>query len=193
MNFACSASPNQKQRQKIVPEAAGEILEIGFGSGLNVPYYDPSKVKKIWALEPSEGMRCKAQPAVNGTDMDIEFIALPGEQIPLDDNSVDTVLMTYTLCTITDTEAALQGMRRVLKPDGRLLYCEHGKAPDDNVLRWQNRLNPAWSRIAGGCQMNRDIPGLINEGGFSIKIDERMYIPGVKVLCYNYWGSAVAF
>ncbi len=176
-----------------MPEAAGEILEIGFGSGLNVPYYDPSKVKKIWALEPSEGMRRKAQPAVNGTDMDIEFIALPGEQIPLADDSVDTVLMTYTLCTIADTEAALQGMRRVLKPEGRLLYCEHGKAPDDNVARWQNRLNPAWSRIAGGCQMNRDIPGLINEGGFSIKIDERMYIPGVKVLCYNYWGSAVAF
>ncbi len=193
MNFACSASPNQKQRQKIVPEAAGEILEIGFGSGLNVPYYDPSMVKKIWALEPSEGMRRKAQPAVNGTDMDIEFIALPGEQIPLDDDSVDTVLMTYTLCTIADTEAALQGMRRVLKPEGRLLYCEHGKAPDDNVARWQNRLNPAWSRIAGGCQMNRDIPALINESGFSIKIDERMYIPGAKVLCYNYWGSAVAF
>ena len=193
MTFACSASPNQKQRQKIVPEAAGEILEIGFGSGLNVPYYDPSKVKKIWALEPSEGMRRKAQPAVIGTDMDIEFITLPGEQIPLDDNSVDTVLMTYTLCTIADTEAALQGMRRVLKPEGRLLYCEHGKAPDDNVARWQNRLNPAWSRIAGGCQMNRDIPALINEGGFSIKIDERMYIPGAKILCYNYWGSAVAF
>ena len=193
MNFACSASPNQKQRQKIVPEATGEILEIGFGGGLNVPFYDPSKVKQIWALEPSEGMRRMAQPAVNGTDMDIEFIELPGEQIPLDDNSVDTVLVTYTLCTISDTEAALQGMRRVLKPQGRLLFCEHGKAPDENVARWQTRLNPAWSRIAGGCQMNRDIPALINEGGFNIEIDERMYIPGAKVLCYNYWGSAVAF
>ena len=193
MNFACSASPNQKQRQKIVPEATGEILEIGFGGGLNVPFYDPSKVKKIWAMEPSEGMRRMAQPAVNGTDMDIEFIELPGEQIPLDDNSVDTVLVTYTLCTISDTEAALQGMRRVLKPQGRLLFCEHGKAPDENVARWQTRLNPAWSRIAGGCQMNRDIPALINEGGFNIEIDERMYIPGAKILCYNYWGSAVAF
>ena len=193
MNFACSASPNQKQRQKIVPEATGEILEIGFGGGLNVPFYDPSKVKKIWALEPSEGMRRMAQPAVNGTDMDIEFIELPGEQIPLDDNSVDTVLVTYSLCTISDSEAALQGMRRVLKPQGRLLFCEHGKAPDENVARWQTRLNPAWSRIAGGCQMNRDIPALINEGGFNIEIDERMYIPGAKVLCYNYWGSAVAF
>ena len=192
INFACSASPNQKQRQKIVPEAEGEILEIGFGSGLNVPYYDRSKVRKIWALEPSAGMRRKAQAAVDETDMDIEFIDLPGEQIPLDDNSVDTILMTYTLCTITDTKTALEGMRRVLRPGGRLLFCEHGRAPDENVRRWQNRRNPAWSRIAGGCNMNRDIPALIDEGGFAVKVDERMYIPGAKVLCYNYWGSAAA-
>ena len=192
MNFACSASPNQKQRQKIVPEASGEILEVGFGSGLNVPFYDTSKVRKIWALEPSAGMRRKAQKTVESTEMDIEFIDLPGEQIPLDDNSVDTVLITYTLCTIRDTKQALEGMRRVLKPDGRLLFIEHGKAPDENVQRWQDRLNPAWSGIAGGCQMNRDIPALIDEGGFAIKVDERMYIPGAKILCYNYWGSAVA-
>ncbi len=192
INFACSASPNQKQRQKIVPEAAGDILEVGFGSGLNVPFYDSSKVRKIWALEPSEGMRRKARQTVGGTEMDIEFIDLPGEQIPLDDNSVDTVLITYTLCTIPDTALALHGMRRVLKPDGRLLFCEHGKAPDENVRRWQDRLNPAWSGIAGGCQLNCDIPALITEGGFDIKVDERMYIPGAKVLCYNYWGSATA-
>ncbi len=192
INWACSASPNQKQRQKIVPEAEGEILEIGFGSGLNVPFYDQSKVKKIWALEPSEGMRRKAQAALDEADMDIEFIDLPGEQIPLDDSSVDTILVTYTLCTIADTHAAFEGMRRVLIPGGRLLFCEHGKAPDAEVRRWQDRLNPAWSKIAGGCQMNRDIPALINEGGFDIKVDERMYIPGVKILCYNYWGSAVA-
>jgi ubiquinone/menaquinone biosynthesis C-methylase UbiE len=192
LDFACSTSPNQKQRQKIVPEAEGEILEVGFGSGLNVPFYDSSKVRRIWALEPSEGMRRKAQKAVDSTDMEIEFIDLPGEQIPLDDNSVDTVLITYTLCTIPDTTLALEGMRRVLKPGGRLLFCEHGKAPDENVRRWQDRLNPAWSNITGGCQMNRDIPALINEGGFDIKVDERMYIPGAKILCYNYWGSAVA-
>ena len=190
IDFACSASPNQKQRQKIVPDAAGDILRVGFGSGLNVPFYDPSKVRKIWALEPSVGMRRKAQAALDDTEMDIEFIDLPGEQIPLDDNSVDTVLVTYTLCTIPDAEAALQGMRRVLKPSGRLLFIEHGKAPDEDVLRWQNRLNPVWSRIAGGCQMNRDIPALIKAGGFDIKLDERMYIPGVRILCYNFWGCA---
>jgi len=192
IDYACSTSPNQKQRQKIVPEAAGVVLEVGFGSGLNAPFYDASKIEKIWALEPSEGMRRKAQPAVDDAGLDVEFIDLPGEQIPLDENSVDTVLITYTLCTIPDTQAALFGMRRVLKPGGRLLFCEHGRAPDEDVVRWQNRLNPVWSKIAGGCQMNRDIPALIRAGGFAIKTDERMYIPGARVLCYNYWGSAVA-
>jgi ubiquinone/menaquinone biosynthesis C-methylase UbiE len=190
INYLCSTSPTQKQRQKIVPEASGDVLEIGFGSGLNVPFYDTEKVRKIWALEPSEGMRIKAQPLVSASSLDIEFIDLPGEQIPLDDHSVDTILVTYALCTISGTAKALEGMRRVLKPGGRLLYCEHGKAPDADVLRWQNALNPLWSRLAGGCQMNRDIPALIQAGGFDIQTDERMYIPGARVLCYNFWGTA---
>jgi len=189
---ACSATRNRKQREKIVPLAGGDILEIGFGSGLNVPYYDSGKVRKIWGLEPSAGMRRKARPVVEGSQLDIEFIDLPGEEIPLESGSIDTVLVTYSLCTIADTEIALAGMRRVLKPGGVLLYCEHGKAPDESVYRWQNRLNPAWTRIAGGCNMNRDIPALIEAGGFNIKSDERMYIPGARVLCYNYWGAAVA-
>lgn len=192
INKACAASPNQKQRQKIVPLAAGRVLEVGFGSGLNVPFYDADRVEKLWALEPSAGMRAKAQPLVDASSMDIEFIDLPGEEIPLETNSVDTVLVTYSLCTIPDAISALEGMRRVLKPGGRLLYCEHGKAPDDNVLRWQDRINPAWRKIAGGCNMNRDIPDLLKNGGFNIVADERMYIPGLKVLCYNYWGTAVS-
>lgn len=192
IDFLCSLKPNRKQREKIVHEASGDVLEVGFGSGLNVPYYDSARVRKIWALEPSEGMRRKGRQLLDETDMDIEFIDLPGEQIPLDDASVDTVLITYTLCTIEDTAKALAGMRRVLKPGGRLLFCEHGLAPDEEVQKWQARLNPLWSSMAGGCQLNRDIPALINAGGFTIKVDERMYIPGFKVLCYNYWGSAVA-
>jgi ubiquinone/menaquinone biosynthesis C-methylase UbiE len=143
-----------------VPEAEGDVLEVGFGSGLNVPFYDTTKVRKIWALEPSEGMRRKSRQLIDDTDMDIEFIDLPGEEIPLDDNSVDTVLVTYTLCTIEDTASALEGMRRVLKPGGRLLYCEHGLAPDEDVQKWQVRLNPVWKNIAGGCRMDRDIPAL---------------------------------
>jgi ubiquinone/menaquinone biosynthesis C-methylase UbiE len=137
-------------------------------------------------------MREKARPIVESSSMAIEFIDLPGEEIPLEANSVDTVLVTYTLCTIPDAVGALEGMRRVLKPGGRLLFCEHGKAPDEHVLRWQNRINPAWRKIAGGCNMNRDIPHLLESSGFNIVADERMYIPGLKVLSYNYWGSAVA-
>jgi ubiquinone/menaquinone biosynthesis C-methylase UbiE len=100
--------------------------------------------------------------------------------------------MTYTLCTIPNVGAALQGMRRVLKPGGKLMFCEHGKAPDEGVHRWQNKLNPAWGKIAGGCNMNRDIPALIEASGFRISMDERMYIPGPRILSYNYWGSAEA-
>lgn len=191
INFACSTKPNRKQREKIVPRAHGDVLEIGFGGGLNLPYYDGSRVRKVFGLEPSAGMRESAAPMIERSELDIELIDLPGEQIPLDDHSVDTVLVTYTLCTIPDVVEALAGMRRVLKPGGELLFCEHGEAPDENVRRWQNRLNPMWGRIAGGCNMNRDIPAIIEDNGFRIESDERMYIPGPRVLCYNYWGSAI--
>jgi len=192
IDFACSTRPNQKQREKVVPLAEGDVLEIGFGSGLNLPYYDTQKVRKVWGLEPSQGMCRKAQPMIDASALDVELIDLPGENIPLEANSVDTVLVTYSLCTIADAGAALEGMRRVLKPGGSLLYCEHGVAPDENVRRWQRRLNPAWSRFAGGCNMNRNIPSLIAKGGFELTVDERMYIPGIRMLCYNYWGKAKA-
>jgi len=190
INLACSTRPTRKQREKIVPLATGEVLEVGFGSGLNLPFYDAAKVSRIWALEPSEGMRRKARPNVAASELRVDFIDLPGESIPLEANSVDTVLVTYTLCTIDDAVAALQGMRRVLKPGGSLLFCEHGIAPDESVRRWQRRLNPAWRRLAGGCNMDRDIPQLLGAGGFQIIADERMYIPGVRMLSYNYWGRA---
>ena len=115
---------------------------------------------------------------------------MPGEEIPLESASVYTVLVTYALCTIPDPVQALEGMRRVLKPAGRLLFCEHGRAPDETVRRWQERLNPVWKRLAGGCNMQRDIPQLIRSTGFKIETEERMYIPGARVLSYNYWGSA---
>lgn len=190
INLACSTNPNRKQREKIVPLATGDVLEIGFGSGLNLPFYDSQKVRKIWGLEPSAGMRRKAQPMVDASDLDVEFVDLPGETIPLESNSVDTVLVTYTLCSISDAILALEGMRRVLKPGGSLLFCEHGIAPDESVRRWQHRLNPPWSRFTGGCNMNRDIPDLIGKSGFEITVDERMYIPGARILSYNYWGTA---
>ena len=190
IDLACSTRPQQKQREKVVHLAEGDVLEIGIGSGLNLPYYDSGKVRKIFGLEPSAGMRRKAQPMVESSDIEVEFIDLPGEQIPLENDSVDTVLVTYTLCSIADAVTALEGMRRVLKPRGRLIFCEHGRAPDESVRRWQNRLNPPWRRMAGGCNMNRDIPALLQTGGFEITMDERMYLPGPRILNYNFWGIA---
>ena len=190
IDLACSTKPTRKQREKIVHLAQGDVLEIGFGSGLNLPYYDPAKVRRIFGLEPAPGMRRKAQPNVDASQLDVEFIDLPGEKIPLEPKSIDPVLVTYTLCSIDDAMAALEGMRHVLKPEGRLLYCEHGEAPDENVRRWQNRLNPGWKRVSGGCNMNRHIPDLIESAGFRIDVDERMYIPGLRVLSYNSWGIA---
>ena len=117
---------------------------------------------------------------------------MPGEEIPLDENSIDSVVITYTLCTIPDASRALEGMRRVLRPGGRLLFCEHGIAPDEDVQKWQNRLNPVWRVFAGGCNVNRDIPAMIESAGFHLETEERMYIPGVRFLSYNFWGSALA-
>ena len=192
IDLACASKQMRRQREKVVPEATGDVLEIGFGSGRNLPYFDRGKVRRIYGLEPSQGMRQKAMPAVIESALEGEFIDLPGEEIPLPDRSVDTVLVTFTLCTIPDAVAALKGMRRVLKPGGRLLYAEHGRAPDAGVRRWRTRLNPAWRSLAGGCHLDRDIPSLIEAAGFSIKSDRRRYIPGIRLLSYHYWGYAVA-
>ena len=190
INLACTGKPTRRQREKIVPRAYGDVLEIGFGGGLNLPYYDGDKVRRIFGLEPSAGMRRSAAANIAASPLDVELIGMPGEEIPLDDNSVDSILVTYTLCTIPDALAALEGMRRVLKPRGHLFFCEHGKAPDDDVHRWQNRLNGAWGRLSGGCNMNRNIPALLREGGFVVEDDNRMYVPGIRALSYNFWGTA---
>lgn len=190
INCACGVKPIRYQRRKVVPEATGRVLEIGIGSGLNLPFYDPAKVEKLWGLEPVDEIRRMAEKAAVGAPFPVEFIGLPGESIPLDDAIVDTVVTTYTLCTIPDAVAALREMRRVLKPGGRLLFAEHGKAPDASVWRWQDRLDGVWGHIAGGCHLNRDIPALLHEGGFAVERLDTMYIPGPRPLSFNYWGSA---
>jgi ubiquinone/menaquinone biosynthesis C-methylase UbiE len=190
IGLACGSKPTRKQREKIVHRAYGDVLEIGFGGGLNLPYYDRDRVRHVFGLEPSEGMRRSASRMIDASAVDVELIDLPGEEIPLDDSSVDSILVTYTLCTIPDVAAALHGMRRVLKPGGQLFYCEHGRAPDAGVYRWQRRMNPAWRKLAGGCNMDRDIPALLEAGGFTIEEDNRMYIPGIRALSYNFWGAA---
>ena len=191
LNWSCGTKPVRRQRQKVVPLAEGRVLEIGIGSGLNLPYYDPAKVERVIGLDPAEEMLTYARRKSEHLPFAVEYLALEGERIPLERQSVDTVLVTYTLCTIPDAIAALEGMRQVLKPGGRLIFCEHGKAPDAAVRRWQHRLNPLWNRIGGGCNLDRDIPALIVAAGFAIDDLETMYLPGTpRFAGFNYWGSA---
>ena len=193
IEWSCGNRVIERQRQKIVPHARGRVLEVGVGSGLNFPFYDAAKVSHIFALDPSGPMVDRAQSRAGATGIDVEFLPLKGEAVPLEDGVVDTVLVTYTLCTIGDLAAAFGQMRRVLKPGGRLLFCEHGAAPDAGVRKWQNRLNPVWKRIGGGCNLNRDIPGLIREHGFEIASLETMYLPKTwRIAGYNFWGEAKA-
>lgn len=191
VHFTCGMKPNMRQRAKVVPLAHGRVLEIGIGSGLNLPYYDSAKVSKVWGLDPSPEMTEMARRAAVSLPFEVEFIGLPGDEIPLEDSSVDTVVVTYTLCTIPDTAPALRQISRVLRPGGELVFCEHGAAPDARVRRWQDRLNPMWKRLGGGCNLNRPIPALIEAGGFRIKSLDTMYIPGWRPASFNYWGAAV--
>ncbi|MBW2274340.1 MAG: class I SAM-dependent methyltransferase [Deltaproteobacteria bacterium] len=192
IDLACGTGPICKQREKVVPMAEGRVLEIGMGSGHNIPYYDPAKTEMVWGLEPSEGMRLKAQKKLSAAPFEVEWLGLSGEEIPLDTASADTVLLTFTLCTIPDFRAALAQMHRVLKPGGRLVFCEHGAAPDAGVRRWQDRINPLWRRMAGGCNLNRPIPAALEEARFEIRSLETMYLPGSpRIAGFNYWGYAV--
>ncbi|MDH3609256.1 MAG: class I SAM-dependent methyltransferase [Gammaproteobacteria bacterium] len=190
LNFICGLDVIQKQREKVVPLAQGKILEIGMGSGLNIPFYRAENIELVWGLEPSEGMRKKAQSNLKQAPFEIRWLDLPSEEIPLDNDSVDTVVLTYTLCTIPDWNRALQQMRRVLKPNGKLIFCEHGEAPDENIRRWEEKVNPIWRKVAGGCNLGRPIPSLIEEGGFVIQKLESEYLPGPKFAAFNYWGTA---
>lgn len=191
IHFTCGLKPNMRQREKVVPHARGRVLEVGIGSGLNLPFYNPANVSKVWGLDPAPEMIRIAEKAARSLSFEVEFIGLPGDEIPLEDSSVDTVVVTYTLCTIPDTTAALRQMSRVLRPGGELLFCEHGAAPDARVRRWQDRLNPLWKRVGGGCNLNRPIPALIEAGGFRIKSLDTMYIPGWRPASFNFWGIAV--
>lgn len=191
IHTVCGGSVIDHQRRLVVPRARGQVLEIGFGSGLNLPHYDRSSVECIWALEPSAPMRALAAPAVAASGLDVRLIDLPGETLPLADASVDTVVVTFTLCTIPDVMAALGQMRRVLRPAGQLLFCEHGAAPDGGVRRWQDRLNGVWGGLAGGCHLNREIAPLIQAAGFRFDDVQSVYLPRTpRFAGYNTWGSA---
>jgi SAM-dependent methyltransferase len=192
VDFTCGTKPCMRQRAKVVPSALGNVLEIGFGSGWNLPFYDKTRVRRVWALDPSRELWALAAKRVRCADFPVDFLEASAEEIPLPDGSADTVLMTFALCTVPDVSRALREMARVLKPGGELVFSEHGLAPDENVRRWQNRLNPIWNAFSGGCHLNRPIPFLLEEGGFRLRNLSSMYLPGWRPASFTYWGRASA-
>lgn len=188
INFACGLGPMMKQRAKVVPLAKGNVLEIGIGSGLNLGYYEKDKVKNLIGIDPSKETWALNQAITDKLGFDFQYIQTGAENIPIGNQSIDTVVITYTLCTIPSTMEALAEIKRVLKPSGQILFVEHGKAPDAAVLKWQNRINPLWKKIGGGCNLNRDIPKIFTESGFKMNDLQTMYLPGWKPASFNYWG-----
>jgi SAM-dependent methyltransferase len=178
-------------RRRIVPLAQGSVLEIGVGPGVNFTHYDPARVTNVYALEPNPGMLRRAEEQQRQTEVKIEFLDLPGERIPLGDASVDTVVSTFTLCTIPGVVEAIQGVRRVLKPGGKFIFFEHGLSPDPAVQCWQRRSEPLFRWAFEGCHVTRDIPALIDKGGFNIEqIDAGYLSPFPKSGSYCWWGVA---
>ena len=166
-------------------------MDVGIGSGLNIPFYNKSKINYLYGLDPSKELLDIAKSIAKENQLEVDFLQCSAESIPLPDRSIDTVLITYTMCTIPDVALSNSEIMRVLKDDGKLLFCEHGLAPDKNIAKWQKRINPLWGKIAGGCNLNRDIPKLISSSGFKISNMEEMYLPSTpKFAGYNYWGVA---
>ena len=179
------------QRAKVVPLAQGQVLELGIGTGLNVKHYDAKRVSKVIGVDPSEESWQLAQPAVQQSDVPVEYLQSSAEEIPLATDSVDTAVITYTLCTIPDPSRALAEVVRVLRPGGRVLVAEHALAPDASVAKWQNRVNGFWGKMAGGCHINRDICRLIEATPLQIQDWQAMYLPQTpKIVGYNVWGTA---
>ena len=176
-------------RQRALSSAAGRVLEIGVGSGLNLPLY-PTQVREIVGLEPAQRLAAMARRRAMGLSIATDFVEASAESIPLEDHSVDTVVTTWTMCSIPDLATALREMHRVLKPDGQLLFVEHGQAPGERVRKWQDRLTPVWKCIGGGCHLNRPIPALIEQGGFTITRIDTGYMRGPKAMTFMYEGRA---
>lgn len=186
--FAMRSQTLRPERARWVPLARGVVLEVGVGSGLNVPIY--REVRKLYALDPSEELLRMARLRAALAAFPVEFLCRPAEAIPLADGSVDDIVTTWTLCTIADPVTALQEMHRVLRPEGRLIFVEHGRSPDPAVVRWQDRLTPLWRRVTGGCHLNRPIDRLLRSGGFDVLEMDQGYVAGPQVGSYLYRGTA---
>jgi ubiquinone/menaquinone biosynthesis C-methylase UbiE len=189
INLAMRKRELRPYRERVFKRVEGRVLEIGIGSGLNLPHY-PASVHEIVGLEPAPRLIAMARRIAEIQSSPVEFIEGSAEAIPLDRHSIDTVVTTWTLCSIPQVSVALGEMRRVLKPTGQLLFVEHGRAPEPNVRKWQDRLTPVWKRIGGGCHLNRPIRQLIEDGGFSIVHIQTGYMKGPKPMSFMYEGHA---
>jgi SAM-dependent methyltransferase len=183
--------PIRAIRRRIVPRAQGQVLEIGVGPGVKFAHYDPARVSKVFALEPNPGMVRLAERPRQRSGIEIDFIGLPSERIPLPDGAVDTAVSTFTLCTIPGVADALREVARVLRPGGQLIFFEHGRCPDAHLRRWQAWTEPLPHWIFEGCHLTRDIPALITAGGFEISEMETGYLARFpKSWTYCFWGTA---
>ena len=189
IDWACKQKPNRLQRKKVVPWAYGNVLEIGIGSGLNLPFYNPEHVKHVLGIDPSKDIWNIHHGDPKDLNFDFDFVQASSENIPEENQTFDSVVVTYTFCSISELEKTFEEIRRVLKPEGSLIFCEHGKAPDKAIEKWQARINPVWSRLGGGCRWNKDIPKIIKENGIKLDTLNEMCIPGWKPASYNYWGT----
>ncbi|NBB15472.1 methyltransferase domain-containing protein [Caulobacter sp. SLTY] len=190
---ACGAKPITYQRRKVVPRAAGKVLELGIGGGMNLIHYDPAQVSSVSGVDPSAELRARAEAAPRPAGLNVEIRDGTAEALPYEAASFDCVVCTFTLCTVADPSAALAEARRVLKPGGRFLFCEHGLAPDAGVAKWQRRIEPVWKRLAGGCRLTRPVGAMLTAAGLSLTDLSTMYLPGTpRVVGWNEWGEARA-
>jgi ubiquinone/menaquinone biosynthesis C-methylase UbiE len=191
IHTVCQNKPTMKQRAKVIPWANGDVLEVGIGSGLNLSFYNPNKITHITGIDPSEELWKQKTVNVNDLGFKVNFINAIAEDLPFENELFDTVVITYTLCTVKNPNKALQEIKRVLKPNGKLIFCEHGLAEDTNTKKWQNLLNPIWKKVGGGCNLNRETSQLIKSSGFKIMQLEKMFLPGWKPASFNTWGYAI--
>jgi len=189
IEIAMNREDTAKQRAQLVPRARGEVLEVAVGSGLNLPFYG-SAVRSLSAVDPSAQLLQMARARGESLPFPVEYFERSAESLPFADASMDTAVVTWGLCSMAKPTEALREMRRVLKPGGALLFVEHGHAPDAGVARWQDRVNPIWRALAGGCNLNRRIDELIRGAGFQITELGTEYLPGPRILTFTYRGAA---
>lgn len=191
LTCACASPPMMKQRAKIVPLAEGRVLELGVGMGLNLALYDAGKVSRVFGVDPAAELRAQAMAAPRDPRLEVSIEDGVAEALPFENAAFDCVVCTFTLCSVHTPTSALAEARRVLKPGGRFLFCEHGLAPDPDVAKWQRRIEPLWKRLAGGCHLTRPVTSAIAAAGFQVERSQTMYLPGTpRFAGWSEWGAA---